>query len=571
MWEIAEKTIKELVRLINDSDLALPQFQRQSVWGKSNWVPFLLSVLQGRPTGTLLLMETDDSNVLSPRKLDSAPDLIPGQMEYLLLDGQQRTTTLYRATTTSFGIKPGLKKAVVDVAGAIKRGEISEDDVLILPAGQIGSVAEMAKAGKVAFSTLMNDPELQAWLVAFWNEYFEGDAEKGAAVLTEAIPGLRSVPDYRFPVLEIKKDTTLEVVADIFESMNRRGQPLNKFDLMVARMYHKRPDGTFFDLRDVWEQELDSAEWLQRVGVKPDDGMLPLQLIAKQVSRLPKDNRGRVRGLTSGDALELPPVQVIGGKGAPCPKLDLKKAVAALDEASKLLVQVCGVVAPALLPQQAMLIPLADQFLQPSSTRLSHAQMKRWFFAVGLAKDYYGSVNTYADRDCNQLMGWSDPVEPKEPDSVVRLTRSFVENLDLQQSSTRGDSILGTSIFALLVAEGACDWSAGQIPVSTLDEIDFHHVVPDQKLKLWFGGAKHNRRPIAGLTPIGAHTNRSIGSKNSRDVMGELNKDAVPTLAGHRINKDLLDKAYDSKKSFGAFLDDREKRLKEFVIAALGL
>lgn len=571
MWEIGEKSIKEIVKLINDSDLALPQFQRPSVWGKANWVPFLVSVLQGRPTGTLLLMETDDSNVLSPRKLDSAPDLIPGRLEYLLLDGQQRTTTLYRATTTSFGTAPQLKKAVVNVAGAMKRDGITEADVSMESAGSIGSVADMAKSGRVAFATLINDPELQAWLVAFWNEYFEGDAETGAAKLTAVIPGLRTVSDYRFPVLEIKRDTTLEVVADIFESMNRRGQALNKFDLMVARMHHKKPDGTFFDLRDVWEQELDAANWLKGVGVKPEDGMLPLQLIAKQVSRLPKDNRGGVKGLTSGDALELPPVQVIGGKGAPCPKLDLKKAVAALDAAAKFLAQVCGVVAPALLPQQAMLIPLADQFLQPSSSRLSAAQMKKWFFAVGLAKDYYGSVNTYADRDCNQLVAWSHPIDSVEPDSVAGLNRAFVENLNLRQPSTRAGNILGTSIFALLVADGAYDWSDGQIPVNTLSEIDFHHVVPDQRLKVWFGGPKESRRPIAGLTPIAAANNRSIGSKNSRDVMDGLAKDAVPILTSHKIDKDLLDKAYSNKKAFETFLDDREKRLKAFVITALGL
>jgi hypothetical protein len=73
-------------------------------------------------------------------------------------------------------------------------------------------------------------------------------------------------------------------------------------------------------------------------------------------------------------------LQVIGDPGAPLPDLDLTVAVRALDEAAAFLMKHCGVAAPSLLPQQAMLLPLADQFLRSESKRLSDADLKRWFF-----------------------------------------------------------------------------------------------------------------------------------------------------------------------------------------------
>ena len=244
MWEISEKKISDLTKMIDDSKLALPQFQRPSVWGKSNWVPFLLTVLQGRPAGTLLLLEATADNTLAPRELETAPPLIDGELEWLLLDGQQRTTTLYRAIRTSFGKTGQFKKIVVDVKGALGRGEVVEEDVAVIAAGSVAGYAEMARQGKADFATLTSSGELAGWQQTFVNENFDGDAPAFIAAVEKTIPGLLSVSSYRFPVLQIKHDTPLDVVADIFEGMNRRGQPLNKFDLMVARLYQRQPDGS---------------------------------------------------------------------------------------------------------------------------------------------------------------------------------------------------------------------------------------------------------------------------------------------------------------------------------------
>lgn len=567
MWDVGERTITDLVQMIASSRLALPQFQRPTVWGKANWVPFLHTVLLGRPTGTLLLLEATETQLLNPRNLDTAPDIDPATIDWLLLDGQQRMTTLYQAIKTNFG-SSSKRQVVIDLKTAICKGALLEDHLDLESANNIGGHAELAQRGLVNFETLFDRQRRGGWRHTFINTHFDGDAESFESQLNHIAPGLDDIASYRFPVLEIKRDTPLDVVADIFEGMNRRGQPLNKFDLMVARLYQKVSDTEYYDLRDVWHSSLANAPNLTRLGVGTDDGMLPLQLIAKQVSRLHPDLRGRVKGLTSGDVLELPAGQVIGDPDAPLPRLDLTVAIAALDAAAAFLIKHCGVVAPRLLPQQAMLLPLADQFLRPEANRLSNAQLKRWFFSVSLRIDYYGSVNSYADRDCDNLTRWAD--DGTEPPYIQAVDKAIIDQLDLAMAFSREGNILGRAVMALLVQSGALDWAPGQLNVKDYDQIDFHHVVPEQKLKDWYK-RNEDRRPIAALTPLWATTNRSIGTKSASDVIVNLGNEGQQTLASHQLNVELASKAHKSKEEFEAFLVDREARLKGFIIAAIGM
>lgn len=570
MWQVGEVSISELIQQIDSREMALPQFQRPSVWGKANWIPFLMTILQGRPTGTLLLMEVSDQAALAPRPIETAPDLQHGDLRWLLLDGQQRTTTLYKAAKTYFGDAPNTKTVIVNVKAAIDDGQLRDEHLDVVPLGHVSSTSEMARLGKVRLATLLDTAELESWRFSYISEHMRTNPAEFNRRIEAAAPALLRLGGYRFPILQIRSDTPLDVVADIFEGMNRRGQPLNKFDLMVARLYRPMPNGQMFDLRDQWSSCLSAAPYLQRVGIGEEDGLLPLQLIAKQISRLPSKIRGRVRGLTSGDVLELPPEQIIGLPGCLIPALNLGEAVHALEAAASFLVRSCGVVAPSLLPQAAMLLPLADQFLRSPGSRLDDAKLKRWFFAAGLTVDYYGSVNSYADRDCGQLKEWAAPSGP-EPASVRALTRSYVEGLDLSQAFTREGNILGKTVMSLLVTVGALDWGPGQLRVSEYDSIDFHHMVPEQRLRVWYPRSPEKRRPIAALTPISAATNRTLGSRNASDVIAELANDATPTMHSHKVDMGLLASAWNSEADFAKFTVDRERQLRNLIISALGL
>ena len=81
---------------INRGELQLPDFQRDYRWNVDRIRSLLVTVLRGYPIGSFMALDTHDVPVyFRPRPIETAPDtgVSPG---LLLLDGQQRLTTLYQ-------------------------------------------------------------------------------------------------------------------------------------------------------------------------------------------------------------------------------------------------------------------------------------------------------------------------------------------------------------------------------------------------------------------------------------------------------------------------------------------
>lgn len=579
MWGTDEIAIRKLMRDVNEAELGLPQFQRPAVWTKANWVPFLVAVLRGRPTGTLLLLECgDDREEFAPRNIDGSPDLSDDQpLKWLLLDGQQRLTTLYRAFYSDFARGGGDKRSefVINVKAALERRELLEEDFSLTAKDRVPGFADLAVRGEATLRVLYESKTFDRWRRAFVDKHFKPSRDEGDLrdEMDETMGGASSIGDYKFPVLKIDRDTPLDVVVDIFEGMNRRGQKLNQFDLMVARLYRPLDDGSRYDLRDRWEGELEKSVNLKTLGVDEDDGMLPLQLIAKQVSRLPEAQRPKsVKGLNNKDVLDLPPDQIIGRPGAPIPGLSLEEAVTALESAAGFLSLVCGVKFSSLLPQKSMLIPLADQFLGEAmaGNRLGDSKLKKWFHCVGLRGDYYGSVNSYTNSDCDELDAWSR--NPKAvPEDILSVTKSRVSELNLTGPCARDGRIVGLAVMAILVASGARDWDEEAIEVRLKHEpVELHHMVPKKRLRSILDDTD-TKDPIAGLTPISASANGGISDGHPQEVIDMLAGDADPVMKSHHVDSSLLTAGYDSKKQYEKFLKDRERRLKELIVETLGL
>lgn len=83
--------ISQILDKIDENQLFVPAFQREYVWKKDNAKELVASLIKNYPTGTMLTWETNN------------PPELKGEWEYeekqgaikLILDGQQRITTLY--------------------------------------------------------------------------------------------------------------------------------------------------------------------------------------------------------------------------------------------------------------------------------------------------------------------------------------------------------------------------------------------------------------------------------------------------------------------------------------------
>src|SRR5690554_5052167 len=85
-WKSDEFAINEIVTLIKNKKLTVPQYQRRQIWSDKKQLELIESIKSGFPFGSILLYQdsTENSN-------------------FHLIDGLQRCTTFYRFITN-----PGL-------------------------------------------------------------------------------------------------------------------------------------------------------------------------------------------------------------------------------------------------------------------------------------------------------------------------------------------------------------------------------------------------------------------------------------------------------------------------------
>ena len=87
--------IREVINKIDERHLFIPAFQREYVWKRPDAKNLISSLIKDYPTGTMLTWETTNPPEL---KGDYAYESNKGAVK-LILDGQQRITTLYLLIT----------------------------------------------------------------------------------------------------------------------------------------------------------------------------------------------------------------------------------------------------------------------------------------------------------------------------------------------------------------------------------------------------------------------------------------------------------------------------------------
>ena len=91
---------------------AAPDFQRGWVWDDDHIASLLASISLSYPIGAVMTLQTGNPDVrFRPRPLEGVELRTPIEPEFLLLDGQQRTTSLYLALKSGrAGADPGRSK-----------------------------------------------------------------------------------------------------------------------------------------------------------------------------------------------------------------------------------------------------------------------------------------------------------------------------------------------------------------------------------------------------------------------------------------------------------------------------
>jgi len=96
IFQLHPQSLDDLLRSIHARALALPDFQRDFVWEPRATEELIESIARSFPAGSLLLMPYQP-DTFTPRAIQNAPALDGFLPSQLILDGQQRLTSLYQA------------------------------------------------------------------------------------------------------------------------------------------------------------------------------------------------------------------------------------------------------------------------------------------------------------------------------------------------------------------------------------------------------------------------------------------------------------------------------------------
>lgn len=101
-FDSTKTSLFEILKNVHSGKIQLPDFQRGWIWDDNRIKGILASVAKSFPIGAVMLLETGNENVRFKTKPVEGVKLANSvKPDLLILDGQQRITSLYQTIITN--------------------------------------------------------------------------------------------------------------------------------------------------------------------------------------------------------------------------------------------------------------------------------------------------------------------------------------------------------------------------------------------------------------------------------------------------------------------------------------
>lgn len=569
----------EYLKWTRSGEIQLPDFQRGYKWEDERIRQLLVTVLRGHPMGAVMLLKTGNSQVrFKPRAIEGV-HLTPGtEAKYLLLDGQQRLTSLTQALSgngvvatkdsrgrlldrryfvhmeTALSDSNRVDEAVISVpADGVVRSNFGKDVVL-----DLSDQDKQHKHGYFPLNLLYGD--YMSWILELQNpalgKHFHDKFIKRSAT-------------YDIPAIILDEDTDKAAVATVFEKVNIGGLPLNVFELLTAVFagdadYYAK-SGEDFRLNDDWrETQLKWSSYPVLAAVENTDFLQAVTMLTTRQRHL-------------ADTSDRPPA--ISAKREDVLKLTLSDYLQWREPLREAFIWASTfladrhIFAPRDVPYPKQLVPLAaiKVVLGKQADLISVSErLVRWYWCGVLGELYGSAIESRFARDIEMVPLWATDGSSPVPRTVQ--DASFTESR-LHSLRTRNAAAY-KGIAALILAGGARDWMEDKAldKVQYVDlAVDIHHIFPQKWCDTNGIDAEH-RESIVNKTTISARTNRTIGGVAPSaylpviETRAQINSTQLDGLvATHLIPADFL-----RQDHFENFFRTRRESLCELVEKAIG-
>ncbi len=144
-FDSPDLNLGQLLRDVHEGAVRLPDFQREWKWDDDHIRSLIASIARGHPVGVLMLLEVGgDGARFAPTPVSGVALPSPVEPDQLILDGQQRLTSLYQSLlsgkpvrTTDARGKRLERWYYLDINGALDPAIDVEDAVLSVPPDRV--------------------------------------------------------------------------------------------------------------------------------------------------------------------------------------------------------------------------------------------------------------------------------------------------------------------------------------------------------------------------------------------------------------------------------------------------
>lgn len=579
-FDSTKRNLYEILKDVNSGKIQLPDFQRGWVWDDDRIKGVIASVAKSFPIGAVMLLETGNENIrFKTKPVEGVLGLNGTKPEMLILDGQQRITSLYQAIMTNRVVNTRNSKGYeikrwyyIDMVKALDTDSDLEEAIFSINENKIitenigRDIILDLSTEENEFKNLMypvsmvdNYDEWRTKFIEYWD--YDRDKIKFWNEFEKKI--IKGFNGYNLPVIVMKKENTKEAVCQVFEKVNTGGVSLTVFELLTASFASASDE---FDLKADWEDIKNKFKPYKILNNTSNTDII-------QAITLYSTFNKRLAAITSG--LTVPSVSA---KRKEMLNLTLSEYLKYRDEivegfikSSKILVE-NHIFNSRDLPYSTQLVPMAA-ILAKLGDKIDNVgnknKLMRWFWC-GVFGELYGSANeTRYALDMIQVTDWIEN-NAEEPKTIydANFSPSRLNTLRTRNSAAY------KGVYALMMDENTKDWlSATKIDFSTYfsESIDIHHIFP----VAW---CEKNNIPrndfdcIINKTPLSGRTNRIVSGVAPSKYLERLKKYAGVSdsefndiLRSHVVSPDYM-----YKDDFYGFFNNRKEQILQRIEKAIG-
>jgi hypothetical protein len=549
------KPISELVEEVARHDLVLPEMQRRYVWRSTQVRDLFDSLYRGYPVGSILVWERPFGEEARNLDVGEAAGARRSGQKLLLLDGQQRLTSLTSIIKDQELLVRGRKKSL-DIVFNVLHPDFDEDEILDIDAAadveddddgddeETDALDFEKKTFVVATRRLMNQPgwvslrqvfkedSASLWMSVVEKLNLDLKSEAAKKILGR-ISKLQGIAKVMIPIVTLPSTMDYRTVTDVFCRVNSAGARLKGSDLALAQITSR------------WRGSLKLFEEFQKKYTTNGQQLFDLGFL---VRALVVFMTGQCKFLS------IASITVERYDAA------WKETKDALETAFDV-VRNWGLNSFTLLSAPSLIITIAYYMKRRPAEMTDLSLLHKWLLVASVCGHYSkGSSESIMDRDLAAI---------DKGVSLADMFQSFQKqgwNGKITEDEIKG-KFHGSAYFGLMYLAmheaGAKDWyqdsaiSLGN--VGSVLKVQFHHICPQALLKATQKYDVTEINDISNLAFIGGNTNRRISAEAPEVYLPKISE------ANRRVQCVPMDASLYPVDRFREFLAARRTLLVEML------